>query len=122
MSKWTDDLSKAFKNAFSFTKVKAEEYGKIGKAKGEIVILKQKQARLYGELGETVRPLIEKDKKSAIANHDAVKDVLKKLGDIEKSIKKSTLRKRRRKKSLKNRLRKKKRKKRAINRMNEEQV
>jgi hypothetical protein len=87
MSKWTDDLSKTFKNAFSFTKVKAEEYGKIGKAKGEIVILKQKQARLYGELGETVRPLIEKDKKSAIANHDAVKDVLKKLGDIDKSIK-----------------------------------
>jgi hypothetical protein len=87
MSKWTNDLGKTFKKAFSFTKVKAEEYGKIGKAKGEIVILKQKQVKLYGELGETVRPLIEKDKKSAIANHESVKDVLKKLTDIEKSMK-----------------------------------
>ena len=87
MSKWSDDVGKTLKSAFSFTKVKAEEYGKIGKAKGEIVILKQKQAKLYSELGETVRPLIEKDKKSVIANHESVNDVLKKLADIEKSIK-----------------------------------
>lgn len=87
MSKWSDDVGKTLKNAFSFTKVKAEEYGKIGKAKGEIVILKQKQAKFYGELGEIVRPLIEKDKKSPLANHESVKEVLKKLADIEKSIK-----------------------------------
>lgn len=87
MSKIVDDLNKTFKNVFSFTKVKAEEYGKIGKAKGEIVILKQKLTKIYGELGETVRPILEKDKKSAIANNESVKAVLKKLTDIEKSMK-----------------------------------
>lgn len=87
MSKFMDDLNRVSKSLFSSAKVKAEEYGKIGKAKGEIVILKQKQTKAYSDLGEIVRPLIEKDKKSSLLQNDAVKEALKKLTELDKSMK-----------------------------------
>ena len=34
MSKFIEDVKSSLQKGFSFTKVKAEEYGKIGKAKG----------------------------------------------------------------------------------------
>jgi len=87
MSKFLDDVKKASEKIFSSAKVKADEYAKIGKAKGEIVILKQKLTKAYGDLGETVRPLIEKDKKSSLAAQEPVKEALQKITEIEKSIK-----------------------------------
>ncbi|MFC1569757.1 hypothetical protein ACFL4L_05945, partial [bacterium] len=53
----------------------------------EIVILKQKLTKAYSDLGETVRPLIEKEKKTPLAENDSVKAALKKISDIEKSMK-----------------------------------
>lgn len=87
MSKFVEDLKKTFQKGYSSAKVKADEYAKIGKAKGEIVILKQKLTKAFGELGEAVRPLIEKDKKSGLAANESVKAVLKKIADFEKDIK-----------------------------------
>ncbi len=87
MSKFIDDLKQASKSVFSSAKVKAEELGKIGKAKGEIVYLKQKLAKAYSDLGEVVRPMIAKDKKSVLAKEEPVKEALKKLAEIEKAIK-----------------------------------
>ncbi|MBN2104089.1 hypothetical protein JW835_08635 [bacterium] len=87
MSKFIDDLKQTSQKLFSSAKVKADEYAKIGKAKGEIVILKQKLTKAYSDLGEAVRPLLEKDKKSPLAENEPVKASLKKITDIEKSIK-----------------------------------
>ena len=87
MSKFLDDFKAGFQKVFSSAKVKADEYAKIGKAKGEIVILKQKLTKAFSDFGEVVRPLIEKDKKSPLAAQDSVKAALKKINDIEKSIK-----------------------------------
>lgn len=87
MSQFVESLKKTSRKLFSSAKVKADEYAKIGKAKGEIVILKQKLTKGYSDLGEAVRPLIEKDKKSALAAQDPVKAALKKIAEIEKSIK-----------------------------------
>jgi len=87
MSKFVDNLKKTSQKLFSSAKVKADEYAKIGKAKGEIVILKQKLTKAYSDLGESVRPILEKDKKSLLASKEPVKSNLKKIADIEKSIK-----------------------------------
>lgn len=87
MSRFWEDLKKTMQKGFDATKDKAEEYGKIGKAKGEIVIIKQKINKAYGDLGEAVRPLIEKDKKSTLAKEEKVAAALKTLADLEKSIK-----------------------------------
>jgi transposase len=88
MAKFFDDAKNVLKKGYESTKIKAEEYGKIGKAKGETVILKQKLAKTYQDLGEAVRPLIEKDKKAGgLAQEEIVKELLRKLAEIEKTIK-----------------------------------
>ncbi|MBN1781969.1 hypothetical protein JW948_12630 [bacterium] len=88
MSKFVEDLKDKSKKAFSFGKVKVEEYYKIGKSKGEILLsLNRELNKTNVELAETVRALIKKDPKSSIAQDAKVKELLERLSDIEKEIK-----------------------------------
>ena len=81
-----ENILKSLKEGALYSAEKIEKYSKIAKVKVDIITVKRKIAAQFAEMGGVVYNLFQENKSEKIANHEAIKKIIKTIEGLEKEL------------------------------------